>query len=93
MQVVVVKNCYVPVPWKAFCGKKSQPSAAMLFLAYMSHLPCKSGLQDSDSVQSLTLLGLWKQKYWLAIQFKAFLCKNIVPGHNSHMIRELQTMG
>ena len=67
LQVVIVKNCSVPVPWKAFCGKKSQPSAAMLFLAHMSHLPCKSGLQDSDSVQSLTLLGLWQQQYGLAI--------------------------
>jgi len=67
MQVVIVKNCYVPVPWKTSWGKKSQPLAAMLFLAHMSHLPCKSGLQDSNSVQSLTLLGLWKQKYGLAI--------------------------
>ena len=55
MQVVIVKNGYVPVPWKTFWGKKSQPLAAMLFLALMS------------PVQSLTLLGVWKQKYGLTI--------------------------
>lgn len=67
MQVVIVKNCYVPVPQKTCCGKKSHPSTPMLFLARMSYLPCKSGLQDSNSVQSLTLLGLWQQNYGLAI--------------------------
>ena len=81
-------------PGKHFVAKNlSLQLQCFFWLINLSHLPCKSGLQDSDSVQSLTLLGLWKQKYWLAIEFKAFLCKNIVPGHNSHMIRELQTTG
>ena len=43
IQVVIVQNGDVPVPWKTFCGKKiSHPRGAILFLALISYLLRKS---------------------------------------------------